>query len=165
MFSQGDAIVHPEYGAGIIQKVQSLEVGGKQREYLFIELVNGGTLLLPEDRTGEVGMHLAITSLDGLRKVLGGDPGELPEDYRARQAQMREHVYSGDLKRIASVVRDLAYLGRERKLAKQDQDLKSAAQHLIATEIAVHLNLDLDAASAQVEDLLNTAIGPAPDTI
>jgi RNA polymerase-interacting CarD/CdnL/TRCF family regulator len=62
-------------------------------------------------------------------------------------------------------VRDLAYLGRERKLAKQDQDLKSAAQHLIATEIAVHLNLDLDAAAARVEDLLKTAIGAETDAI
>ncbi len=163
MFSQGDAIVHPEYGAGIIQKLQSLEVGGKERIYLFIELVDGGTLLLPEDRTGEVGMHLAITSLDGLRMVLGDDPSDLPEDYRTRQAQMREHVYSGDLTRIASVVRDLAYLELERKLAKQDQDLKSAAQHLIATEIAVHLDVDMNVAAAQVEDLLKTAIVSDPD--
>jgi len=163
MFSQGDAIVHPEYGAGIIKKLQSLEVGGKERKYLFIDLVDGGTLLLPEDRTGEEGMHLAITSLDGLRKVLGGNPSELPEDYRARQAQMREHVYSGDLKRVAGVVRDLAHLGLERKLAKQDQDLKSAAQHLIATEIAVHLNLDLNAANAQIEALVKTAIEPNLD--
>ncbi len=64
--SEGDFIVHIEYGIGVYRGLEHLTAGGIGNDYLFIEYLGGDKLYLP------------VTKLDKIQKFSGAD-GKVPQ--------------------------------------------------------------------------------------
>jgi CarD family transcriptional regulator len=159
MLKRGDAVIHPNHGAGILRATQTRkEVSGVKREYHRIELVSGrGTLFIPADHVQEAGLLPVPDDADLIISVLLEKPQELSDNYQDRKADITAKVHSGDIMLVAEVVRDLAWRERETKLSDGDAQLKAEAQDLLAGVLALQLNKSPAAAGQRLDDVISHA--------
>ena len=62
MFSIGQNIVYPMHGAGVVEAIESKEIGGKAPDYYKVRIFNGNiNLLVPVDNAGGVKMRDVVT--------------------------------------------------------------------------------------------------------
>ncbi len=158
-FEAGDAVVHPHQGAGTVEDIVTIPLGGEPREYYRIELISGnGTLMIPTDESENLGVRFARYSTDDLEKVLLQEPTELNDHYRSRQAKLRDRIGSGSPRKIAAALRDLAWREHEDDLTKVDRDLKREAKERLIEEIAAQGDIALSTAKRRLNKMLDSAI-------
>jgi len=153
MFAKGEPVVHPKYGAGILQKISPHVTDGEEKSFFTISLINGeGTLMIPAKRVKELGLRHAIKGLETMiLGVLADEPNELTSNYRIRQADISEKLDSGIPQKIAEVLRDLTWYEHNTKLSQVDTKLKAQAVRMLAGELAVILGLDLKKAERRLK--------------
>jgi len=163
-FKQGDPIVHPSHGAGRIISIPRRRVGGVERQYYCIELVNDhGTLMIPVERAEASGLRKATLDAAGILDILSAEPNELDDDHRKRQAEIELRIRSGDAELVTQALRDLAWREHNDSLTERDQKLKSEAEALVIGELALQPDLDLESAATQLHQHLAEAIDAQPD--
>ena len=153
-------VVHPFHGAGILTANQTCQVGGVERRYHCVELVNGqGRLMIPIERAGEGGLFPATSDLLTLSGMLFAGPQELPDDFEERHRLVAAKLHSGDPKLVAQALRDLAW--REHQVVKLswiDKRHKSEAHTLLAGMLGLQFDLDALAASQLLRETVERAI-------
>jgi CarD family transcriptional regulator len=160
VFNVGDKVIHPSYGAGTILEIDEKRVGEQQCTYYIIELLTqAGTLMVPVARADELGLRSPVEKPDFVMTVLTSEPVVLSNDHRERQESIGVDIRSGDVLKISEAVRDLAYRDRSAKLTEADQKLYRQAQDLLAGELALSQDMDMDAAREQVTAVLETLEG------
>jgi RNA polymerase-interacting CarD/CdnL/TRCF family regulator len=159
MLRIGDAVVHPSHGAGVLEETQTWRVSGVERQYHRIELASGrGTLFIPTNQVQEAGLTPVPGDAEPIISVLLDQPRDLSADYQKRKAGIAAKVRSGDVTLVAAALRDLAWRDQESKLSDGDAQLKVEAQALLASVLAVQLDLDIDAATHHLNLTVNHAI-------
>ncbi len=159
MFKTGSLIAHPSHGAGTLVDIQKAEVEGIERSYYCIELVNdGSTLMIPVKRAEETGLRPVMSNLDSIVEVLTGAPDELSDNYKKRQTDVAEQIYSGDPLQIAEALRDLRWLEHVKKLNAGDINLKQKAEQLLSSEVALQHGMSIDEANQYLNTILRENI-------
>ena len=75
MFSVGDKVIHPAYGAGVIAEINEKQVGEQQCTYYIIELLTQpGTLMVPVDRAEVLGLRLPVEEPKEVLTMLTSQP-------------------------------------------------------------------------------------------
>ena len=166
MFRQGDAVVHPARGVGIVWSAEERRLRGTAEQYYTIELLDGlGTrVMVPVSAEDALGLRPAInvSQLSRVWRVLAAKPKQLPADFKERNQFLDEKLSSGDILDVAAVVRDLT--DRERQ---QGELTVVTKRHLrtglarLAGEIAAVQGVDLDNAEVQIRARLRTHPGDA----
>jgi CarD family transcriptional regulator len=154
MYSVGDKIVHPSYGPGIITAVEHRQVVGDPKEYYVIEmLAEEGTLMTPVARADDIGLRLALEQdeLEKLLVLLDTPPTTLSVDFRERQADIEERLKGADLLAAIEVIRDLAWHDELHRLTERDNKLMQRAEILLAGEIALIEDIDVDQARSRLQ--------------
>jgi CarD family transcriptional regulator len=166
MFSVGDKVVHPGYGPGVITGIERRQVIGEAKRYYVIDMLSGGTTLMtPVAQADNVGLRPAINDeqVERLLQLLTAAPGELPDDFRERQADIEERLKEGDVYVSAEVARDMTWFGQRRGLTKRDTQLLQRAQELVGGELALIRGLELKEAISELEAILADAIREAQE--
>jgi CarD family transcriptional regulator len=157
VFSKGDKVIHPSYGAGTIMAINDKLIGEHECAYYVIELLSqAGTLMVPVLRADELGLRSPVERADYVLTVLTSEPDVLPNDHRERQESIGIDIRSGDVQRISEAVRDLAFRERADKLTEADLKLYRQAQDLLVGELAVCQDVDMDTAREQVTTVLDS---------
>jgi len=159
MYSVGNKVVHPCYGAGIIGRVQEKSIGDTSHIYYVIDTVaKAMQIMVPVNRADEMGLrHVGDDGV--LRSQLDQcsvmpDDSEIESDLRARQGAMREQLKSGDFTQVVQVVRVLFFMNSRRPLGTVDRQLMDQGKEMLASELALASDLEIDLATQQVEDAL-----------
>lgn len=125
--------------------------------YYVVDLIASDIKLWVPVRNAEaIGLRRAVKERE-MREIFGllkGKPRSLPEDYKKRQAQVAERLYSGDVMAAAEVIRDLTWHRRENGLTKKDTALLEQAIQLVAGEVAVVKNIGLEEAQLKLQEKL-----------
>lgn len=159
MFPIGSKVVHPFYGAGTITKIQEKSIGESSHAYYIISTVSRPMqLMVPVDRADEINLRPVAPARE-LRKDLEicAEPpaeNEISKDLRARQAAMREQLKSGCFDQIANVARLLYFMNSRRPLGTVDRQLLEQGKDLLAGELALATELEIEQAKQEVEDQL-----------
>jgi CarD family transcriptional regulator len=155
VFNVGDKVIHPAYGAGTILDINDKHIGERQCTYYVIELLTqAGTLMVPVSRADELGLRSPVEEPDHLLTMLTSEPEVLDNDHRVRQESISTDIRSGDVQRITEAVRDLAFRDREDRLTEADLKLYRQAQDLLAGELALSQDVDMETARHQVTSVL-----------
>lgn len=159
MFRKGSRVAHPTHGAGVVVDVREVAVSGSVRRYYHIELANdSGMLMLPVEGAEEAGLR-PVAKPGLILDVLAGDPKELSDNYRTRHARIGQKVNSGDVKKVAEALRDLTWRGHTGNLSSGDANLKSKAQKLLASELAVQQEVeDVERAAGRLHKTLRRMV-------
>src|ERR671928_1076524 len=114
VFAQGDLVVYPNHGAGYVAGVEEKTVLGEERRYYVVYIADGElTLNIPAD--GNTGLRLCAgeEGVAAALAILGESAEEMPEHWNHRLRHNQEKLRSGEISRVAEVVRDLSIYGGE----------------------------------------------------
>ncbi len=150
MYSTGDQIIHPRYGAGTITGKKKLTFQGKTRNYHIVELVGDrGEVMIPVETATEMNIRPAIADLSIIEKAFGDPPAVLSDDYRSRQAKIQKQIQTREPDAMASALRDLFWRERTDRLTSVEMKMKSSLMQNLSREVAV-IRADMTEENARV---------------
>lgn len=157
-FDVGDKVVYPHHGAAVIERKESKEAFGEQREYFVLRLAYGElTLMVPVDNTDEVGLREVITAdeVDEVYDVLRKKDARMPTNWSRRFKNHVEKLKSGDVYQVAEVVRNLTLRDNDKGLSAGEKRMLAKARQILVSELTFALDLDEEAAEAQLDGVLS----------
>src|SRR5580765_4652726 len=86
-FEEGDKVVYPHHGAGLVLKNESRELMGEEREYLTIKILhNELTVMVPCENAGVAGLRRVIDGgeIKKVTDVLTDDVSDMAENWNRR---------------------------------------------------------------------------------
>lgn len=155
----GSKVVHPCYGAGTVVHIQEKTIGPELHRYYVIDTVGRAMrLMVPVSNAGDAGLR-HIGGEATLRQILDGcgiipKAEEIDPDLRARQADMRERLKSGEFSVVVNVVRLLFFMNTRRPLGSVDRQLFDRGKELLAGELALASDVKMADAMREVEGTL-----------
>jgi len=159
MFEIGDAIVHPIRGAGIITDIEKRRREGERQSYYTIDLLAKPhtQLMLPVSAVDDLGIRSVVSArrLCKVWQILESDHETLPKNYRQRHKVITEQLHSGDIFKIAEVLRDLTWRRKKRgNLSTQDLRSYQEALDLLSAEVAAIEGKDWEGVKHQIWEVL-----------
>lgn len=156
-FKVGDTVVYPHHGAALIESVETRVIKGEEREYLVLRVAQGDlTVRVPADNVDLVGVRDVVNAegLDRVFDVLRQPYTEEPTNWSRRYKANLEKLASGDVIKVAEVVRDLWRRERERGLSAGEKRLLANARRILVSELALAENTNEDKAEAILDEVL-----------
>jgi CarD family transcriptional regulator len=168
-FKDGDVVVHPSRGAGVVMGVEKRELRGDSDVYYRIRMMGqpGTKLMVPTDAVKELGLRRAVSQskLKKVWRVLRADPDPLPDDHKERYQLLRDKLGTGDPFQVAEVVRDMIWRQRRKgRLNTVGKRLYEKGMRFLTGEIAAVQDIDLADAEAQVRAKLTDSVETATAT-
>jgi len=156
-FKVGETVVYPHHGAAHIEAIETRTVKGEERLYLVLKVDQGDlTVRVPADNAEIVGVR-DVVGPDGLEKVfevLRAPHTEEPTNWSRRYKANLEKIHSGDVNKVAEVVRDLWRRDKERGLSAGEKRMLSKAREILVSELALAEGTNKDKAETVLEEVL-----------
>ena len=154
MFSVGDHIVYPMYGAGIITEIVEKDFLGEMRTYYNVSLPYCRMeASVPVDNCEKLGVRPVIdpTRIDEVMGVLKGRTEKMNPNWNKRYRENTERMQTGDILEVAAVVRNLVRTDRSKPLSTGEKKLLSTAKQILESEIVYAGGLTMEEADRMVE--------------
>jgi CarD family transcriptional regulator len=154
MYSQGDKVVYPLHGVGIINSIEDKTVLGERRSYYVIKLaISDMTVMIPINKSDDLGLRLIVSDRDANKalRLIGGETTEMDEDWKSRYQQNFEKIKSGSILHVAEVVRNLFHRNKVKELSIMEKKLYENAYRLLVDEISYVKDLDREQVQSLVE--------------
>ena len=157
-YKVGDMVVYPRHGAAKVEAITERTVKGVTREYLQLSVLSSDGLVInvPVDNAKKVGVR-DIVSASEVAKVFGILRTPIIEkemNWSRRYKLNVEKIATGDVNKIAEVVRDLA----QRGLSAGEKRMLTKARAILTSEIALSEKID----EAEAQRLLDVNLGYEP---
>ncbi len=152
-FKDGDQVVLPPYGVGIVSGTVVRTVAGADHQYYAVDFPNGTSrAYVPVRAPLEAGLRAALTSEEVQNVLERLEEGRitLPKQWAARHRRVSDILTSGDPYQIATLAAELRRWDQERGLPDLDRQAYRRALRLLAGEISAVLNIEPAAARAMM---------------
>ena len=156
-FTVGDTVVYPHHGAATFEAIEKRVIKGVERDYLVLRVAQGDlTVRVPSDNVDLVGVRDVVNQegLDRVFDVLRQPYTEEPTNWSRRYKANLEKLASGDVIKVAEVVRDLWRRERERGLSAGEKRMLAKARQILVSELALAENTNEDKAEAILDEVL-----------
>ncbi len=156
-FHIGDKVVYPNHGVGVIEQIGSRTIGPNvERFYLLTIKASSLKVMIPCHNAGNVGLRRVVRNGD-VQKVLdllsvteNGSNGDWKDRFKENSERMR----TGSLLEVASVLKSLIALHRDKPLSFREKKMLERARYLLVSELAMARNCD----ELKVEELLTATL-------
>ena len=158
IFKVGDTVVYPHHGAALIEAIETRTIKGEQKEYLVLKVAQGDlTVRVPADNAKYVGVRDVVgeEGLDKVFQVLRAPHTEEPTNWSRRYKANLEKLASGDVHKVAEVVRDLFRNSTQPEQSYSERQIYQAALDRFVREYAAVERIDEMTATQRVEQLLS----------
>src|SRR6516164_5034790 len=156
-FKVGDTVVYPHHGAARIEAVETRTIKGEDKTYLVLKVDKGDlTVRVPADNAELVGVRdvVGAEGLERVFEVLRAPHTEEPTNWSRRYKANLEKLASGDVNKVAEVVRDLWRRDRERGLSAGEKRMLAKARQILVSELALAEKTNEDKAEALLDEVL-----------
>jgi CarD family transcriptional regulator len=158
-FTVGETVVYPHHGAALIEAIEQRTIKGVEKTYLVLKVAQGDlTVRVPADNAEYVGVR-DVVGADGLERVfdiLKAPHTEEPTNWSRRYKANVEKIASGDVNKVAEVVRDLWRRDRERGLSAGEKRMLAKARQILVSELALAEGTNEDKAEVLLDEVLAT---------
>lgn len=154
MYKQGDKILYPMHGAGIIKQISKKEVLGEIKEYyIFTVLCGQMDVMIPVEGCDSIGVRPVVSADEIHRaiKLLGEKSTEMSGNWNKRYRENSEKIKTGEIDSVAEIVRNLTRIDRENKLSAGEKKMLSNARKILQSEIMLVLGMSSDEALEVIE--------------
>jgi CarD family transcriptional regulator len=158
-FKVGDTVVYPHHGAARIEAVETRTIKGEDKTYLVLKVDKGDlTVRVPADNAELVGVRdvVGAEGLERVFEVLRAPHTEEPTNWSRRYKANLEKLASGDVNKVAEVVRDLWRRDKERGLSAGEKRMLAKARQILVSELALAEKTNEDKAEALLDEVLAT---------
>lgn len=154
MFIVGDKIVYPMHGAGIIEDIEEKKILGETKQYYILRVPCGDMkIMIPIGQAREIGIR-PIVDCDCLSRIeilLGEPSGPMPDNWNRRYRENMEKLKTGEIERVAEVVRNLVRVDRVKKLSTGEKKMLSNAKQILISEMILSGNMTNEEAEELIE--------------
>ncbi|GAA0208452.1 MULTISPECIES: CarD family transcriptional regulator [Corynebacterium] len=139
-FKVGEVVVYPHHGAAKIADIEQREIGGETLDYLVLQILQSDLeVRVPIKNTELVGVRDVVNE-EGLQRVFSvlretdvEEAGNWSRRYKANQ----ERLASGDINKVAEVVRDLWRRDQGKGLSAGEKRMLGKARQILVGELAL----------------------------
>ena len=159
-FNVGETVVYPHHGAALIEATETRIVRGEEKLYLVLKVAQGDlTVKVPAENAEVVGVRDVVdqAGLDHVFDVLRAPHTEEPTNWSRRYKANLEKLASGDVNKVAEVVRDLWRRDRERGLSAGEKRMLAKARQILVSELALAEETDEARAEGILDEVLASA--------
>lgn len=158
-FKVGEVVVYPHHGAAVIEAIEHREMGGEMLEYLVLQINQSDLVVrVPSKNVEQVGVR-DVVGKAGLEKVFSvlreidvEEAGNWSRRYKANQ----ERLASGDINKVAEVVRDLWRRDQDRGLSAGEKRMLAKARQILVGELALAQPVDEKKAGTMLDEINST---------
>lgn len=158
-FKVGEVVVYPHHGAAVIEAIEHREMGGEMLEYLVLQINQSDLVVrVPSKNVEQVGVR-DVVGKAGLEKVFSvlreidvEEAGNWSRRYKANQ----ERLASGDINKVAEVVRDLWRRDQDRGLSAGEKRMLAKARQILVGELALAQPVDEKKADTMLDEINST---------
>ena len=159
-FAVGETVVYPNHGAAVIEDIETRKIKGEDQTYLVLRIVAQNDLVVrvPACNLDLVGVR-DVVDKDGLEKVfnvLRTQHAEEPTNWSRRYKANLEKLHSGDVLKVAEVVRDLWRRERDRGLSAGEKRMLAKARQILVSELALAERTNEDKAETLLDEVLGS---------
>ena len=156
-FQVGDTVVYPHHGAATIQEIKKRSIKGEEKLYLKLQVAQGDLVIeVPAENCDLVGVR-DVVGEEGVEKVftvLRAEFVEEPANWSRRYKANLEKLQSGDVIKVAEVVRDLWRREQDRGLSTGEKRMLSKARQILVSELALAEKKEESEAEALLDEVL-----------
>ena len=157
MFQIGDKVVHPMYGAGVVDSIIQKTVDGVERDYFILALSNRAmVVMVPTENCSEIGVR-PVVNQEQADQILAAIPNiqvEMTANWNHRYRENMERMKSGDLFEVARVIKGLTIRDQKRGLSTGERKMLHSAKQILLSELVLSKSVSYESA----EEQLNTAL-------
>jgi CarD family transcriptional regulator len=156
-FNVGETVVYPHHGAALIEAIETRTIKGVDKVYLVLKVAQGDlTVRVPAENAEFVGVRdvVGAEGLERVFQVLRMPHTEEPTNWSRRYKANLEKLASGDVIKVAEVVRDLWRRERERGLSAGEKRMLAKARQILVSELALAENTNEDKAETILDEVL-----------
>lgn len=157
-FSVGETVVYPNHGAAVIEEIEHRTIKGEDKEYLVLRVIAQDDLIVrvPATNVDVVGVRDVVDEqgLESVFDVLRAEHVEEPANWSRRYKANLEKLHSGDVLKVAEVVRDLWRRDNERGLSAGEKRMLTKARQILVSELALAENTNEDKAETRLDEVL-----------
>lgn len=160
VFEVGETVVYPHHGAAMIEEIKMRKIKGEEKMYLKLKVAQGDlTIEVPAENVDLVGVRDVVgqEGLDHVFDVLRAEFTEEPTNWSRRYKANLEKLASGDVIKVAEVVRDLWRRENDRGLSAGEKRMLSKARQVLISELALAKDLDETKAEVLLDEVLASA--------
>ncbi|HEB51155.1 MAG TPA: CarD family transcriptional regulator [Desulfobulbus sp.] len=159
MFSAGDMAVYPAHGVGLIEAIETQNVGGVDQSFYVMKILdNDMTIMIPTATSDNVGLR-AIISKEEVKKVIDilkdRDVKISSQTWNRRYRDYMEKIKTGSVFEVAVVLRDLFILKEDKDLSYGERKMMDTAKNLLVKELSLAKNTDEKKIEKQIEKLFS----------
>ena len=154
MFGIGDKILYPMHGAGVIVGIEESEILGEKKSYYVLKISGRDIkIMVPVENSRKIGVRPVVSKEEvlGVIEVLKADPTAMPSNWNRRYRDNTDKLKSGNIDRVAEVVRNLSWADRRRKLSAVENKMLINARQILISEMVLAGDMDVKDASALVD--------------
>ena len=174
-FKVGEVVVYPHHGAARIADIEQREIGGETLDFLVLQILQSDLeVRVPVKNTELVGVR-DVVGKEGLEKVFSvlretdvEEAGNWSRRYKANQ----ERLASGDINKVAEVVRDLWRRDQGKGLSAGEKRMRGKARQIRVGELALAEPVDgkkveelEEGVRKIIEEQVKAGISFAPDAV
>lgn len=158
MFKIGDKVVYPMHGAGTIVAIEDREILGKKHEYYVLLLpINKLKVMIPVKKADEVGVRkiMEISEMEEVLEILSSEEKfKMPTNWNRRYRFNLDKIKSGNLIKIAGVIKSLEKLDSKKSLSTGERKILNEARIIIISEMALVFDKDVDEVVSMVDEAI-----------
>ncbi|MCI4013140.1 CarD family transcriptional regulator [Brevibacterium sp. ZH18] len=156
-FEVGETVVYPHHGAATIQDIKKRTIKGEEKLYLKLQVAHGDLVIeVPAENCDLVGVRDVVgeEGVEEVFNVLRAEFIEEPTNWSRRYKANIEKLQSGDVIRVAEVVRDLWRREQDRGLSTGEKRMLSQARRVLVSELALAEKKEESEAEAILDEVL-----------
>jgi CarD family transcriptional regulator len=157
VFEVGETVVYPHHGAARIEEIKMRTIKGEEKMYLKLKVAQGDlTIEVPAENVDLVGVRDIVDGegLEEVFRVLQAEFTEEPTNWSRRYKANLEKLASGDVIKVAEVVRDLWRRDQDRGLSAGEKRMLAKARQVLVSELALAKKTSEDEAAELLDETL-----------
>lgn len=157
-FAVGETVVYPNHGAAVIEDIETRKMKGEDTLFLVLRIVGQNDLIVrvPACNLDLVGVR-DVVDADGLEvvfSVLRAPHTEESTNWSRRFKANAEKLRSGNVIKVAEIVRDLWRRDRERGLSAGEKRMLARARQILVSELALAEKVTDEKAEVLLDEVL-----------
>ena len=163
-FAVGETVVYPHHGAALIEDITTRKIKGEEKTYLHLRVAQGDlSIQVPAENVDLVGVRDVVgeEGLERVLEVLRAPHTEEPTNWSRRYKANLEKIASGDINKVAEVVRDLSRRDTDRGLSAGEKRMLAKARQILSSELALAKDVTEEEAEGLLDEVLASGAAAA----
>jgi len=160
MFRVGQKVVYPTHGVGRIEAIEQKEVSGNLQSYYILRILGTDmTIMVPTGNAERVGLRhlIGAKEVPKVMEILRKKDVEISPNWNRRFKDNLERIKTGSLYEVATVLRKLVLLQRERNLSFGEKKMLENVRQLLVSEISHAVGIEEGDARSLVDKTIAKA--------